>query len=341
MSNPLMYAHHLYLNGEEIQDLVIPNSVTSISDYAFSGCSGLTSIIIPNSVMSIGIYAFSGCNGIKSLTISNSLSSISSHAFQMCSSLTCVAIPNGVTKIYDDAFYGCSSLAILTIPNSVTYIMDTAFDGCNNLNTIVSKMKKPCLLDAASFGIGSDVMLIVPKGSKVLYQEAKYWNSFKNIRELFLGDVNLDDKVNKEDLNVTTNFIMGKDLEGIYESLADLNDDEKVNAADVVRLVDILNMQDGLSNDWQLSFNSSQVVSSLACTLNNNTGKAIQLTKCELYYNQSLAGYATFNYTLASGGSKKCSFDDLASFAAKTGFSVVWYYTYNGDDYTYNSNLTE
>lgn len=59
-SNPLCYAHHLFLNGEEIKDLVIPNSVTSIGDYAFYGCSGLTSITIPNSVTSIGQSAFDG-----------------------------------------------------------------------------------------------------------------------------------------------------------------------------------------------------------------------------------------------------------------------------------------
>ena len=60
-SNPLYYAKHLFMNGKEITDLVIPNSVTSIGSFAFSGCSGLTSVTIPNSVTSIGNYAFKGC----------------------------------------------------------------------------------------------------------------------------------------------------------------------------------------------------------------------------------------------------------------------------------------
>ena len=60
-SNPLCYAHHLYINGEEIKDLVIPNSVTNIGDYTFYNCSGLTSINIPNSVTSIGSSAFKYC----------------------------------------------------------------------------------------------------------------------------------------------------------------------------------------------------------------------------------------------------------------------------------------
>lgn len=63
-SNPLLYAHNLYLNGELITDLTIPDSVTSIGNSTFRNCSGLTSIIIPDSVMSIGSYAFSGCNNL-------------------------------------------------------------------------------------------------------------------------------------------------------------------------------------------------------------------------------------------------------------------------------------
>ena len=83
-SNPLYYAHHLYLNGEEVKDLVIPNSVTSIGDYAFRNCSGLTSVTIPNSVTSIGDDAFSGCSGLTSVTIPNSVTSIGDFAFYDC-----------------------------------------------------------------------------------------------------------------------------------------------------------------------------------------------------------------------------------------------------------------
>ena len=80
-SNPLYYAHHLSLNGEQVKDLIIPNSVTSIGNYAFSGCSGLTSVTIPNSVTSIGYGVFSGCSGLTSVTIPNSVTSIGDYAF--------------------------------------------------------------------------------------------------------------------------------------------------------------------------------------------------------------------------------------------------------------------
>ena len=83
-SNPLSDAHHLYLNGEEVKDLVIPNSVTSIGNSAFCDCSGLTSITIPNSVTSIGNSAFMNCSGLTSITIPNSVTSIGINAFQDC-----------------------------------------------------------------------------------------------------------------------------------------------------------------------------------------------------------------------------------------------------------------
>ena len=67
-ANPLSYAHNLYLNGELITDLVISNSVTSIGDYAFWYCTGLTSVTIPNSVTSIGKNAFSRCSGLTTIT---------------------------------------------------------------------------------------------------------------------------------------------------------------------------------------------------------------------------------------------------------------------------------
>ena len=135
-SNPLLRAHHLYMNGIEIKDLVIPSSVTSINYYAFIGCSGLTSVNIPNSVTSIKGCAFCGCSGLTSVNIPNSITSISEGAFSGCSGLTSVNIPNSVTSIGDDAFGGCSSLTSVIIPNSVTRIGYGAFQDCSGLTSV-------------------------------------------------------------------------------------------------------------------------------------------------------------------------------------------------------------
>ena len=136
-SNPLYSAHHLYSDETtEITNLIIPNSVTSIGNYAFSGCSGLTSVTIPNSVTSIGDHAFSGCSGLTSVTIPNSVTSIEEYAFSGCSSLTSVTIPNSVTSLGNGAFNGCSDLTSVTIPNSVTSIGAYTFDGCSSLTSV-------------------------------------------------------------------------------------------------------------------------------------------------------------------------------------------------------------
>ena len=136
LANPLLYAHHLYLNGEEIKDLVIPNSVTNIGNNAFNGCSGLTSVTIPNSVTTIGMNAFQYCTGLTSVTIPNSVTSIENSAFGGCSGLTSVTIPNSVTSIGSGAFGGCSGLTSVTIPNSVTSIGESAFSGCSGLTSM-------------------------------------------------------------------------------------------------------------------------------------------------------------------------------------------------------------
>ena len=158
-SNPLTYAHHLFLNGEEIKDLVVPSSVTCVGDSVFcnctgiktvtipntvtsigrgtfSGCTSLSSINIPNSVTSIGESAFSDCTGLISVTIPNLVNSIEWGTFSHCHGLTSVAIPNSVSSIGGSAFSGCSSLTSVTIPNSVTTIGDWAFYGCSGLTSV-------------------------------------------------------------------------------------------------------------------------------------------------------------------------------------------------------------
>ena len=135
-SNPLRYAHNLYMGDNLVQELIIPDSVTSIGNYAFYGCSGLTSVTIPNSVTSIGRMAFEGCSGLTSVTIPDSVTSIGNGAFRDCSALTSVTIPESVTSIGFSVFSGCSGLTSVTIPDSVTSIENYAFYNCSALTSV-------------------------------------------------------------------------------------------------------------------------------------------------------------------------------------------------------------
>ncbi len=83
-SNPLYYSKLLYLNGEKVTDLVVPNDVTSIGGYTFSGYSGLVSVELHEGVTSIGNSAFSGCTGLTSIKVPENVESIGRHAFQYC-----------------------------------------------------------------------------------------------------------------------------------------------------------------------------------------------------------------------------------------------------------------
>ena len=108
--------------GCKTSDIPTDGSVTSIGDWAFAYCTGLSSITIPDSVTSIGSFAFYECTGLTSITIPNSVTSIGDWAFAYCRSLTSITIPNSVTSIGSDAFYGCIGLtSIIVVEGNTKY----------------------------------------------------------------------------------------------------------------------------------------------------------------------------------------------------------------------------
>ena len=136
-SNPFYYANNLYLNGELITELAIPNGVITIPDYAFYNLNSITSIVIPNSVTEIGPYAFYDLDSIVSIVIPNSVTKIGSSAFYSCFKLASVMIGNGVTEIGEYAFKNCSNLTSVVIGDSVTEIGNSAFNSCYKLTSVV------------------------------------------------------------------------------------------------------------------------------------------------------------------------------------------------------------
>jgi len=113
----------------------IPNTVTSVYDDAFDGCTGLSSITIPSSVTSIGNFTFSS-TGLTSLTIPTSVTSLGQSAFSYCANLTSLTLPGSLTSLSQYAFAQCTGLTSLTIPTSVTNIGPYAFSGCTSLTSV-------------------------------------------------------------------------------------------------------------------------------------------------------------------------------------------------------------
>ena len=133
-----------------------------IGNYAFSDCSGLTSLILPSNVTSIGYSAFYGCIRLTSLTLPSSVTSIGSSAFEGCRSLTSLILPSSVTSIGSSAFYGCSGLTSLTLPSSVTSIGWATFSGCSGLTSLTLPSSVTSIDGRAFYGCSSLFGLTLP-----------------------------------------------------------------------------------------------------------------------------------------------------------------------------------
>ena len=179
--------------NQNIESYIIPDSVTSIGNGAFSGCSSLSSIVIPNSATTIGEWAFSNCSSLKYISIPKSVICLNGNPFvNWDGKLECLSpnfiyegdvlfnkdkrkiisfrnqniesyiIPDSVTSIGDSAFWGCSSLSDIVIPDGVTSIGDSAFWGCSSLSSIVIPESVTSIGDGAFSDCSSLFNIVIP-----------------------------------------------------------------------------------------------------------------------------------------------------------------------------------
>ena len=173
-SNPISQQSLLYVDGKGIMDLVIPEGVIAIPDYAFldyarlasvsfpaslssigehafSTCKQLKVLVLPDRIDTIGYSAFSTCTQLESISLPKNLAVIKSNAFGDCYALTSIVLPENLNVIETMAFFNCKSLTSVTLPKNLSQIMDGAFEWCTNLYVVFNNSNLP-LSSGSEFG---------------------------------------------------------------------------------------------------------------------------------------------------------------------------------------------
>ena len=145
-----------------------------IGSYAFSGCSGLTSLTLPAGITEIGDRAFYGCSGLTSLTLPDGITKIGDRTFYDCSGLTSLTLPDGITKISGGTFWDCSGLTSLTLPDGITEIGSEAFRGCSGLTSLTLPDGITEIYNGTFYGCSGLTSLTLPAGITEIDSEAFY-----------------------------------------------------------------------------------------------------------------------------------------------------------------------
>lgn len=212
----LEIADYAFLNNTAIENISFSNakSIDVIGEFAFSGCTSLKSVNIPSTLDKIGFGSFMGCTSLTDINISSNISVINGQVFQNCTSLTEFTVPNSVGTISDFSFAGCTSLEKVVIPKTVKNISDKAFLNCDKL-TIFGYTNSYAQTYAEENGIN-----FVALDEKTLY-----------------GDVNLDGKIDINDVTLLQRYIAGESvLTDDAVKVADFNKDRIIDVIDVTAI---------------------------------------------------------------------------------------------------------
>ena len=212
----LEIADSAFMNNKDIESVSFANAkaIDAIGEFSFVGCTSLKSVNIPSTLDKIGYAAFMGCTSLTSVNISSNISEIKGQTFQNCTSLTEFTVPNSVGTISDFSFAGCTSLEKVVIPKTVKNISDKAFLNCDKL-TIFGYTNSYAETYAEENGIN-----FVALDKKTLY-----------------GDVNLDGKIDVNDVTLLQRYIAGESvLTDDAVKAADFNKDRIIDVIDATAI---------------------------------------------------------------------------------------------------------
>jgi hypothetical protein len=208
--SPLNYADGLYLNGELITDLVVPEDVTEMGAHSFEGYKNLRSVVFHKGISTIHKSAFLNCSNLTHVTFADKVEYIGPYTFDgtpwyenkpdgefyigklfykykgEMPSGTSIVIKDGTETICHSAFDGCKELASITLPSSLVHIHDYAFNGCDNLKEVHCKSITPPSINSSYNNFHNDAVIYVPKGTQDAYKEAS--PLFENVTEVTFGN---------------------------------------------------------------------------------------------------------------------------------------------------------
>ena len=212
----LEIADSAFTNNKDIKSVSFANAkaIDAIGEFSFAGCTSLKSVNIPSTLDKIGFGSFMGCTSLTDINISSNISVINGQVFQNCTSLTEFIVPNSVGTISDFSFAGCTSLEKVVIPKTVKNISAKAFLNCDKL-TIFGYTNSYAQTYAEENGIN-----FVALDEKTLY-----------------GDVNLDGKIDINDVTLLQRYIAGESvLTDDAVKAADFNKDRTIDVIDATAI---------------------------------------------------------------------------------------------------------
>lgn len=212
----LEIADNAFMNNKDIESVSFANAkaIDAIGEFSFAGCTSLKSVNIPSTLDKIGFGSFMGCTSLTDINISSNISVINGQVFQNCTSLTEFTVPNSVGTISDFSFAGCTSLEKVVIPKTVKNISAKAFLNCDKL-TIFGYTNSYAQTYAEENGIN-----FVALDEKTLY-----------------GDVNLDGKIDINDVTLLQHYIAGESvLTDDAVKAADFNKDRIIDVIDATAI---------------------------------------------------------------------------------------------------------
>jgi hypothetical protein len=212
--SPLNYAEGLYLNGELITDLIVPEDMEEFGAHAFEGYDKLRSVVFQKDIVAIYKSAFLNCTNLTDVTFAGDVEYIGPYTFDgtpwlenqpdgevyiskllykykgEMPSNTSVVVKEGTEYICQSAFDCCEELTSITLPSSLKQIHDYAFNGCDNLKEVYCKSLTPPSINSSYNNFHNDVVIYVPKGTREAYREAS--RLFENVVEIDFSNKNME-----------------------------------------------------------------------------------------------------------------------------------------------------